>query len=108
MKNVTLLLLLLFVTTMAAAQTATKKTTLVGELEKGRIAVGGETTGWILRYRADAKPQTIEIDFGKFSAKARNGATVRVTGTIVPRNYVERGTVSTFVVSEVEEIAAPK
>lgn len=95
--------------TARAAQAATKKTTLIGKLEKGRVAVGGETTGWILHYRVDAKPRTIEVDFGKeFAAKARHGATVRVTGTIVARNYVERGAVSTLLVSDIEEIAASK
>lgn len=95
--------------TERAAETATKKTTLIGKLEKGRVAVGGETTGWILHYRVDAKPQTIEVDFGKeFAGKGRHGATVRVTGTLVARNYVERGTVSVLVVSDLEEIAAPK
>lgn len=93
----------------AQAAQAAKKTTLVGELEKGRVAVGGETTGWILHYRVDAKPQTIEVDFGKeFAGKARHGATVRVTGTVVARNYVERGVVSTLVVSDLQELAAPK
>ena len=42
-----------------------RRTTLVGELEKGRLAIGGETTGWILHYRDDSKRQTIEVDFGK-------------------------------------------
>ena len=92
-----------------AGQPVTKKTTLVGELEKGRLAIGGETTGWVLHYQGDAKRQTIEVDFGKaFTATARHGATVRLTGTIVPRQYVERGTVSTFVVSKLEELVAPK
>lgn len=82
-----------------------KKTTLVGTLKNDRIAIAGETTGWTLHYRDEAGVQVIEVDLRDLKAKARDGTTMRVTGNIVVREYVERGNIRTLLVSKLEEVA---
>jgi hypothetical protein len=89
------------------AQAKTPQTvTLVGQLEGGRMAIGGETSGWVLHYRDEKEPRDIEVAFPASLLKtARDGATVRVTGTIVDREYVERGKVRTLVATKLEPVA---
>ena len=54
MKTLLLLLLASGVTPAVFAQVRPgSEVTLTGTLQGGRIAVGGETTGWVLRYRDD-------------------------------------------------------
>lgn len=86
-----------------------KQTTLAGILKKDRIAVGGESTGWSLNYRDVAGNHVIEVDFERdIVGKAHDGATVRVTGKLVVREYVERGNVQTLVIFKLEEVEAPQ
>lgn len=86
-----------------------KTTTLVGILKKDRMAVGGESTGWSLNYRDVARNHVIEVDFERdIVGKAHDGATVRVTGKLVVREYVERGNVQTLVIFKLEEVEAPQ
>jgi hypothetical protein len=101
----------LTVSSIAAAQTkpAARKTTLTGTLTGGRIAIGGETSGWELTYRDKTGEHTIEVEFSpSLLGKIHDGETARVTGTIVTRERVERGRVPTLVASAVEEIRARK
>jgi hypothetical protein len=51
----------------------------------------------------------VEVDLPRdLLTRAKSGATVKLTGTYVTREYVERGTVRIFRVTKLEEIAALK
>jgi 4-carboxymuconolactone decarboxylase len=104
-------LLLLFTTfglpLAAFAQAAGQDVTLTGTLRGGRIAIGGETTGWTLEYRDSSGAHSIEVELPReLLAGARSGATVRVTGSVATRNYIERGTVRILRVRRLDEISA--
>ncbi len=108
----TLLLLLLLTSAFAAvamAQTSPgPEVTLTGTLQGGRIAIGGETTGWTLDYRDDSGQHSIEVALsGDLMARARSGTMVKLTGTIITREYVERGPTQVLRVTRLEDAAAP-
>jgi 4-carboxymuconolactone decarboxylase len=110
MKTLLLLLTTFGLPVTVFAQTAGQDVTLTGTLRGGRIAIGGETTGWTLEYRDSSGDHSIEVDLPReLMARARSGATVRVTGSFGTRNYVERGAVRIFRVSRLDEVntAAP-
>jgi translation elongation factor EF-Tu-like GTPase len=89
----------------AQATKAVPKTTLTGTLSSGRVAVGGETSGWTLSYKDKTGVHSIEVELGKrLLTEVHDGDTVRITGTIVIRDRVERGEVRTLVASTVEHI----
>jgi hypothetical protein len=95
--------LLAFPVTLLAQAKAAPTITLTGQLEGGRVAIGGETSGWMLRYRDEKGPRAIEVEFtASLSKMAKDAAHVRITGTIVDREYVERGRVPTLVATKVE------
>jgi len=104
--------LLLLITTFglplaAFAQAAGQDVTLTGTLRGGRIAIGGETTGWTLEYRDSSGEHSIEVELPReLLTRARSGATVRVTGSFATRNYVERGAVRILRASRLEEVSA--
>ncbi len=107
----TFLLVLLFTSAfvpIVIAQTSqAQEVTLTGTLQGGRIAIGGETTGWALEYRDNTGPHSIEVELpGALAARARSGAMVKLTGTIVTREYVERGSTRVLRVSRLEDGAA--
>jgi translation elongation factor EF-Tu-like GTPase len=84
---------------------AVPKTTLTGTLSSGRVAVGGETSGWTLSYKDKTGVHSIEVEFDKgLLSKVHDGDSVRITGTIVMRDRVERGKVRTLVASTVEHL----
>ncbi|SRR6266550_3921546 len=86
-----------------------KDVTLTGTLRGGRIAIGGESTGWALEYRDASGPHSVEVDLPRdLLTRAKSGATVKLAGTYVTREYVERGAVRILRVTKLEEIAAPK
>jgi 4-carboxymuconolactone decarboxylase len=110
-RNAMKTLLLLFTTfglpLAAFAQAAGQDVTLTGTLRGGRIAIGGETTGWTLEYRDSSGEHSIEVELPReMLARARSGATVRVTGSFATRNYVERGAVRILRASRLDEISA--
>lgn len=78
--------------------------TFEGVLEGGRVAIGGETTGWVLHYQDATGAQSVEFDPGSFASSVYDGIRIRVTGDIVMRSTVERGTVSVFVASQMEVV----
>ncbi|HEY3159286.1 MAG TPA: hypothetical protein VGJ78_10035 [Vicinamibacterales bacterium] len=100
--------LLLFVITSGVASLAfaqAQEITLTGTLEGGRIAIGGESTGWALEYRDATGQRSVEVELPRdLMSRARSGAMVRATGTFATRQYVERGTVRIFRVSRLEEV----
>jgi 4-carboxymuconolactone decarboxylase len=104
----TFLLVLLFASAFVpivfAQASQAQEVTLTGTLQGGRIAIGGETTGWALEYRDSTGPHSIEVELpGALAARARSGAMVKLTGTIVTREYVERGSTRILRVSRLED-----
>jgi len=99
--------LLLFVLTSGVASLAfaqAQEITLTGTLQGGRIAIGGESTGWALEYRDATGQHSVEVELPRdLMSRARSGAMVRATGTFATRQYVERGSVRIFRVSRLEE-----
>jgi 4-carboxymuconolactone decarboxylase len=84
-----------------------QEVTLSGTLRGDRIAIGGETTGWVLEYRDDSGQHSIEVFLpAELKARARNGAMVRVTGIYASQEYVERGPTTILRVSRLEDAAA--
>lgn len=77
------------------------KITRTGVIER-RVAIGGETTGWVLR---DEKGKKIELSLPPAaSATIREGMHVVIKGKLGTKKYVERGEVSMFHVREISEI----
>jgi 4-carboxymuconolactone decarboxylase len=102
MKTLMLILLTFGVASIAFAQA--QEVTLTGTLQGGRIAIGGESTGWALEYRDATGQHSVEVELPRdLMARARSGATVRLTGTFGTREYVERGSVRIFRVSRLED-----
>jgi|GEM_PF-1047053 len=64
---------------------------LSGKLEGGVMAIGGETTGWRLEFATKGGKQFIEVDCSALAAENIPEGAVRVTGTVITKNYVERG-----------------
>ena len=93
-----------FVPIVMAQTNQAQEVTMTGTLQGGRIAIGGETTGWTLEYRDGTGPHSIEVELpGALTARARSGAMVKLTGTIVTREYVERGSTRVLRVSRLED-----
>ena len=89
------------------AQAADQDVTLTGTLRGGRIAIGGETTGWTLEYRDSSGEHSVEVELPReLMARVRSGASVRVTGRFGTRNYVERGAVRIVSASALKDFAA--
>ena len=106
MKTFLLLLVSVGATALASAQSNNGELTLTGVLEGGRIAIGGESTGWALQYRDSSGQHSIEVELPReLMARAKSGGRVRLTGTYVTREYVERGAVRIFRVTKLEEVA---
>lgn len=99
------LLLVLLLGSVGAAEPAkpAEETTLTGLIEQ-RVAAGGETTGWILRYDKDSRVDLL-LPYEAF-AWLREGIAVAATGRFEVRHYPERGEVRVFVVREISEIVA--
>jgi 4-carboxymuconolactone decarboxylase len=107
MKHLLLHLITVGIASAAFAQTGQgQEVTLTGTLQGGRIAIGGETTGWSLEYRDASGQHSVEVELpGDLMARATSGAMVRLTGTYVTRQYVERGAVRIFRVTRMENAA---
>jgi 4-carboxymuconolactone decarboxylase len=108
MKTLLMHLVFLGIASIALAQArAGQESTLTGTLQGGRVAIGGESTGWILEYRDAAGQHSVEVELpGDLTARARSGSIVRLTGTFATRQYVERGAVRIFRVTRLEEPSA--
>lgn len=74
---------------------------LTGTLER-RMAIGGETTGWVLRH---GKDQRVELLLpAKAFAWISDGLVVSVSGVHGTRHYPERGDVAVFTVREISQV----
>jgi 4-carboxymuconolactone decarboxylase len=108
MKTLLLHLIALGVASTAIAQgRGDQEVTLTGTLQGGRLAIGGESTGWMLEYRDATGPHSVEVELPRdLMARARSGVMARLTGTFTTRQYVERGSVRIFRVTRLEDAAA--
>ena len=81
---------------------STQMTTLTGTLRGGMMAIGGETTGWVLV--GDGATGGADLDVSKVEADAKrlDGKRVSVTGKSIDKKYVERGTVRVIQVEKIE------
>jgi len=74
---------------------------LIGLLQQ-RVAIGGESTGWSLRYDQGQRVDLL-LPIDAF-AWIRDGLAVAVKGHFETRQYPERGTVRVFVVREITQV----
>jgi hypothetical protein len=81
---------------------STQMTTLTGTLRGGMMAIGGETTGWSLV--GDGAVGGVELDISRIKedAKKLEGKRVTVSGHMVDKKYVERGTVRIMRVEKIQ------
>jgi 4-carboxymuconolactone decarboxylase len=112
MKTLLLQVMAVAVATGAFAQSNRNNgtaVTLTGTLTGGRVAIGGETTGWTLQYRDDSGEHSVEVVLPQQAlAQAKSGDTVTVTGVFTTRQYVERGSVRVFTVTTLTPAAATR
>jgi hypothetical protein len=98
------LLILLLQAGFASAGMADEPTErLIGTLEGGWMAIGGEHTGWVLQ--PDGEPgDNIEVDVSccLADAAALDGKRVAIIGTWRNKAYVERGAVRLLVAERIE------
>lgn len=76
--------------------------TFTGTLQSGIVAVGGETTGWILA--ADGAAGGLEVDVSKVQddADRLNGQRVKIHGRMTERDWPERGKTHVLVADRIE------
>jgi len=84
-----------------AAPASVGEVSLIGLLQQ-RTAIGGETTGWTLRYDKDQRVDLL-LPIDAF-AWIRDGLAVAVKGHFETRQYPERGAVRVFVVREISQV----
>lgn len=82
----------------AAGTTITDYT---GWLRSDAVAIGGETTGWILKRKGEPD---LDVDIANIRTEAESlaGLLVRIRGRVQQRNYVERGKVPVLVAERIE------
>ncbi|MBI2813729.1 MAG: hypothetical protein HYX71_05555 [Opitutae bacterium] len=94
--------LMALVATLARGEKpAAAEVQLMGTLEQ-RVAIGGETTGWVLRYDKDQRVDLL-LPIAAFTW-IRDGLVVAVKGRFETRRYPERGEVRVFVVREIGQV----
>ena len=73
----------------------------VGALRNDAVAIGGETTGWVLKRKGEPD---LEVDVARVRTEAESlaGLLVRVRGRMEQRSYVERGKTPVLVVERVD------
>ena len=83
-----------------AADTAqADRVLVVGRLEGGMMAIGGEHTGWVLHIGEEA----IEVDVSAVpdQAEALNGRVAAISGTYTTKPYIERGPTKILVAKDI-------
>ena len=83
---------------------ATETVRLRGTLHGNIVAVGGETTGWVLEYAGEAGPRRLEVDMRAITEPEQFlGVPVTITGTLGSHEYVERGSVAVLRAIQIEK-----
>ena len=75
---------------------------LRGTLEQ-RLAIGGETTGWVLRHGDGKERVQVLLPVDAFGW-IRDGMEVTVTGVYGTKHYPERGEVAVFMVKKITQV----
>ncbi|WP_395742140.1 hypothetical protein [Prosthecobacter sp.] len=109
MKHTLLTILLLSCSTLWAQTaapapkiTAPAEVQLRGTLEQ-RLAIGGETTGWVLRHGGGKERVQVLLPAEAFGW-IRDGMVVAVTGVYGTKHYPERGEVAVFIVKKITQV----
>ena len=76
---------------------------LDGKLQDGMMGIGGESTGWVLKYASKSGPGSIEVDCSALDAGKTPKGAVRVTGKVIMKKYVERGPTLILKAAKVEK-----
>ena len=102
MKMMMLVLMAVIGLAVGASASGAEQVTYRGEFLGARVAAGGDTSGWAMRYRTpEGTMKVLELAMKpELARQFKPGAKVRVTGTLTEREYVERGKVQVLVVSE--------
>jgi hypothetical protein len=87
----------------APAEPATGEVTLTGLIEP-RLAIGGETSGWVLEYDKNKRIELLFRVEDLLRVQLYAGMPVALTGSYVTRTYPERGEVRFFSVRVLVEI----
>jgi hypothetical protein len=77
--------------------------TLDGKLQDGMAGIGGETTGWLLKYATKSGQSSIEVDCSALDVGKIPKGAVRVTGKVIRKAYVERGPTLILKATKVEK-----
>jgi hypothetical protein len=72
-----------------------------GTLEGGVMAIGGETTGWRLIGEGESGQMDVDISRVADDARRLRGQRVTITGTVITRDYVERGPMPVLVAERI-------
>ena len=76
---------------------------LDGKLQDGMMGIGGESTGWLLKYAAKSGQNSIEVDCSALDVGKIPKGAVRVTGKVIMKKYVERGPTLILKAAKVEK-----
>lgn len=87
--------------TPAPKAAAPAEVQLVGTLEQ-RLAIGGETTGWVLRHGEKQRVQVL-LPVEAFGW-IKDGVAVAVTGVYGTKHYPERGDAAVFIVKKISPV----
>ena len=82
---------------------STQMTTQTGTLRGGMMAIGGESTGWVLVGDGAVGGLDLDVSQVQDDATRLDGKRVNVTGPMIDKRYVERGTVRMMRVEKIEE-----
>ncbi len=86
------------------AASAAEPVTIRGTLRGGIVAVGGETTGWVLEVADAEEPRRLEVDMQAITEPEQFlGVPVTIIGTLGRHDYVERGTVAVLRAVQIEK-----
>ena len=82
---------------------STQMTTQTGTLRGGMMAIGGESTGWILVGDGAVGGLDLDVSQVQDAVTRLDGKRVNVTGPMIDKRYVERGPVRMMRVEKIEE-----
>jgi hypothetical protein len=78
---------------------------LDGTLRGGVMAIGGETTGWVLLYDSNHGRRSIEVDVSGVKQGAPRAGNAIVKGKVVLHHYPERGPTLILKATRIESVA---
>jgi hypothetical protein len=91
----------------SAAPAEGEPQTFTGTLQGGMMAIGGETSGWMLQRDDGNESELDPRNLTPQQLEPLDGQRVRVTGREETKEYVERGRVQVIVVERIEPLQGP-